>query len=188
MLICIRQLCDFTVGGSWAPWEEPGLPHPPWLAAWKGLQQPLHCRQKGGGAGVCTLEREKHGAWGGWGAWPGPGTLLLHEQHHERARCARNHRSCRWVRGGITPKPLCFCNTKVETEHQWRGRPARPFLPVLQPRLFSNSSAALQGMGFAIVLCGSWAPLKIQLFQAKLASAIGRLTAELRHVGGMVFF
>lgn len=129
-------------------------------------------------------------AWclGGWGAWPGPGTLLLHEQHHERARCARNHRSCRWARGGITPKPLCFCNTKVETEHQWRGRPARPFLTVLQPRLFSNSSAALQGMGFAIVLCGSWAPLKIQLFQAKLASAIGRLTAELRHAGGMVFF
>lgn len=72
MLICIRQLCDFTVGGSWAPWEEPGLPHPPWLAAWKGLQQPLHCRQKGGGAGVCTLEREKHGAWGAGEHGQGP--------------------------------------------------------------------------------------------------------------------
>lgn len=101
--------------------------------AWKSLQQPPHCRQGGGGVGVCILEREKHGTWGPAEHAQGTGTLLLHEQHQGRARCARNHRSCRWARGGITPKPLCFCNTKVETESQRRGRPASPFLLARRP-------------------------------------------------------
>lgn len=75
----------------------------------------------------------------------------------------------------------------------WRGvlQPHRCVAGLLAARadgLFSTSAAALQGMGFAIVLGGSWAPLKTHLFQAELASTTGRLTVELRHVGVWVFF
>lgn len=79
------------LGGSQAPWEEPGLPHPAWLTAWKNLQQSFHCRHGGGSTGVCTLEREQHGASGSEEHAQGTGALLLHEQHQELARCARNH-------------------------------------------------------------------------------------------------
>jgi len=121
------------LGGSRAPWEEHGLPHPAWLAAWKSLQLPFHCRQAGGGAGMCTLEKENYGASGAEEHAQGTDALLLHEQHQERARCARNCRSCFWAQGGITPKPLCFCNAKVETERQGRVSPTRSSLPVRCP-------------------------------------------------------
>lgn len=39
---------------------------------------------------MCTLEREKHGASGAKEHAQGTDALLLHEQHQEQARCARN--------------------------------------------------------------------------------------------------
>lgn len=61
---------------------------------------------------MCILEREKHGASGGKERAHGTDTLFLHELHQQQARCARNHQSCRWAQGGITPKTSLFLQHK----------------------------------------------------------------------------
>lgn len=92
-------------------------------------------------------------------------------------------------RAGSRPKLLCFCNTKVETERQGRGSPTCSSLPVRRPastalrvwgcRQRQHCQSDLQhhfcrpsGNGFINVLTESGAPLKMQLFQAKLASIL----------------
>lgn len=121
------------LGGSWTPWEEPSLPHPTWLAAWKSLHQLFRWRRMGGGAGVCVLEREKHGASGPRSVpvaqTPSSSMSSTRSGHvvHATAKAAAGRRA------GSHPKLLCFCNTKVETERQGRGSPTCSSLPVRRP-------------------------------------------------------
>lgn len=65
---------------------------------------------------------EKHGASGAQERAHGTDTLLLHEQHQERARCARNRQSCRWVQGGITPKTSLFLQHKGGDRVSGKGK------------------------------------------------------------------
>lgn len=117
----------------------------------------------GGGAGVCILEREKHGASGAEERVHGTDTLLLlHEQHQERARCARNHQSCRWAQGGITPKTSLFLQHKGGDRALGKGKSCL-FFPPGEASCIRTTAACLGLPVAAALLARFSAPLLLPL-------------------------